>query len=145
MTGVQTCALPIYVVKQKDGDKLTHQVFTMSKMVLGHDEDNEEISSLSASHNDAAAKILANAAQRLSTNEQIIMSLLTNSGSHMLDKDLRHSFYNQLGQDAVKSNKPFNQETAKKAYYRAFKSLSDKNMAKMNAAGLVSITFGETE
>ena len=133
------------VIKQKDGDRLANQVFSMQRVVLGQDEDGEEISSLSADHNDAAARILETAKQRLSAHEQLLMNLLTDSGSHMLDKDLRHSFYNSLGQEAIKSGKTYNQASARQAYLRTYNSLLSKQMVKMTAAGLVSITTGETE
>ena len=133
------------VIKQKDGDRLANQVFTMKRVVLGQDEDGEDLSSLSAEHSDAAAKILETAKQRLNAHEQVMMGMLTESGSHMLDKDLRHAFYNQLGADAVKSGKAYNQATARQAYLRTYNSLLSKQMVKMTAAGLVSINVGETE
>ena len=133
------------VIKQKDGDRLANQVFSMQRVVLGQDEDGEEISSLAAGHNDAAARILETAKQRLSAHEQLMMNMLSESGSHMLDKDLRHAFYNQLGADAIKSGKQYNQATARQAYLRTYNSLLSKQMVKMSAAGLVSITTGEEE
>jgi hypothetical protein len=133
------------VVKQKDGDKLTHQVFTMNRVVLGQDEDGEEISSLSAEHNDSAAKILSTATQKLNANEQIIMSIVMNAGSHIMDKDLRHAFYNALGQDSLKTGKTYNQESAKKAYYRAYNSLQAKQMLQTNSTGMVYLKTGEQD
>lgn len=127
------------VIKQKDGDRLSHQAFKLDRVVLGKDEDGEELTSLAASFSDIAGQVLASAAQKLSGNEQILMDILMNHGGQMLDKDLRHNFYNRLGQEAHKGGKQYNQDTAKKAYARAYASLLSKGTVGTNIAGMIAV------
>lgn len=142
-------AMPIArldTIKQKDGERVSGLVFQMAKQVLGHDDDGDEVTSLIAEHTDQAATILASAAAKLTGHEQILMAMLTESGGAILDKDLRHAFYNQLGQEAIKGGKQFNQDTARQAYLRAMKSLASKGMCFTNAAsGLVRASQGPDE
>jgi len=131
------------VIKQKDGDKLTHQAFKLNRVVLGQDEDGEELTSLSADFSDIAGQVLATAAQKLNAHEQVLMSLITQANGNIMDKDLRHAFYNYLGQEAVKGGKQYVQDTAKRAYARAFGSISNKGLAKCHADGVVRTTTPE--
>lgn len=132
------------VIKQKDGDKLTHQAFKLNKVVLGQDEDGEELTSLSAEFNDIAGRVLATAAQKLNGHEQVIMSLITQADGQILDKDLRFAFYNHLGQEAQRGGKQYVQDTARRAYVRAFSSISDKGLAKCHQDGMVRIPTEDT-
>jgi hypothetical protein len=124
-------------IKQKDGDKAANIAFKLERIVLGHDEDGEEISSLAAEHNDVAQRLLTNAAQKVAGNEQLLMGLLAQSSGAMLDTDLRHAFYNHLGQDAQRAGKEYKQDTAKKAYARAIQNLMSKSLVAVSAAGVV--------
>jgi hypothetical protein len=133
-------------IKQKDGDKAANIAFKLERIVLGHDEDGEEISSLAAEHNDVAQRLLANAAAKLSGHEQALMSLINQAGGRILDKDLRAAFYDLLGKEAIKGGKLFNQDTARQAYLRAMKSLGGKSMCSVNvASGLVLANLGPDE
>lgn len=133
------------VIKQKDGDRLSHQAFKLERVVLGQDEDGEELTSLAANFSDIAGQVLANAAQKLNSHEQVLVAMLTENGGQMLDKDLRHAFYNRLGQDAVRGGKPYNQDSAKKAYARAVSSLNSKSIAVGRSDGTVRMMDKENE
>jgi hypothetical protein len=126
------------VIKQKDGDRLANLTFRLNRVVLGHDEDGEELSSLVSEHHDMGAQIMANGMAKLAGHEQLVMHLLTQAGGQILDRDLRFAFYNRLGAEAVAGGKQYNQDTARKAYLRAYASLRDKGMVVINAAGTVT-------
>jgi hypothetical protein len=126
------------VIKQKDGDRLANLTFRLNRVVLGHDEDGEELSSLVSEHHDMGAQIMANGMAKLAGHEQLVMHLLTQAGGQILDRDLRFAFYNRLGAEAVAGGKQYNQDTARKAYLRAYASLRDKGMVVLNASGIVT-------
>ncbi len=132
-------------IKQKDGDKAANLAFKLERIVLGHDEDGEEISSLAAEHNDVAQRLLTNAAQKLAGYEQVLMGLLTQAGGRLMDHDLRHAFYNHLGQEAQRAGKEYKQGTAKTAYGRAYKALVDKGLAAGGSDGMVRALMGDQE
>jgi hypothetical protein len=127
------------VAKQKDGDRLANLSFRLSRVVLGHDEDGEEVSSLACQYNNNAAAIMATGMARLAGHEQVLMRLVTEAGGQMADKDLRFAFYNHLGQEAIRGGKVYVQDTAKKAYARAYGTLNEKGLLSMNTAGTVSV------
>jgi len=134
--GMQVARLE--VVKQKDGDKLAAQTFELQKQALGSDADGDEISSLVANWKDYAQPVLDAFRARLAGHEQLLMELLSAAGGQALDIDLRHQFYNRLGQEAVAAGKEYKQDTGKKAYLRAYKALRDKGLVAINSAGLVT-------
>lgn len=125
------------VSKQKDGDRHSGQAFELSKAVLGHDEDGDEITSLVASWRDMVGTLIASAAAKLSGHEQVLMRFIEESGGALLDNDLRHAFYNQLGEVAQRGGKSFNQTSARQAYLRTLKSLTEKGVLKVLASGQV--------
>ncbi len=124
------------VIKQKDGDRHSGQGFDLERSVLGHDEDGDEISSLVATWSDITGRLLASQSARLSSHEQILVQMLQPNG-WMYDRDMRFEFYNQLGKEAVRNGKTYVQDTAKKAYARAYQSLHTKGLVVMDAAGVV--------
>lgn len=123
------------VIKQKDGDRLPSQGFELKRLVLGHDEDGDEVSSLVASWGDAAGRVLAAAAVRLNAHEQVVMGLLAGVGE-MREHDLRNAFYNAFGAECKAANKEYKQDNARKAWNRALASLSQ--------AGLISVAVDGT-
>lgn len=126
------------VIKQKDGDRLANLTFKLNRVVLGHDEDGEELSSLVSQHHDMGGQIIANGMAKLAGHEQVLMGLVGQAGGQILDRDLRHAFYNHLGQEAVRGGKKYVQDTAKRAYLRAYANLKDKGLVSMDAAGSVT-------
>jgi hypothetical protein len=62
------------VHKMKDGEKLEDHYFEMKRLVMGHDEDGDEVSSLVADYVEAADEIAANMAK--SKYAGIIMSMV---------------------------------------------------------------------
>jgi AAA domain/RepB DNA-primase from phage plasmid len=126
------------VIKQKDGDRYSGQGFELERAILGHDEDGDEISSLVATWSDITGRLLAAQAVRLSGHEQLLAQMLQKTG-WMYDRDMRHEFYNHLGQEAVRNGKTYVQDSAKKAYARAYQSLHSKNLVVMDAAGVVKL------
>ncbi len=129
-------------IKQKDGDKAANIAFKLERIVLGHDEDGEEISSLAAEHNDVAQRLLANAAQKLAGHEQVLMGILTQAGGTMLDADLRPAFYDHCAEAAKRAGKPYIPDSAKKAYGRAIQNLMGKGLVAVSAAGVVKSQGG---
>lgn len=125
------------VIKQKDGDRLGNITFKLNRIVLGHDEDGEEMSSLACEHYEMGKQLIQNGLAKLAGHEQVLVSLLQASGGQVLERDLRFQFYNHLGQEAVRGGKQFVQDTAKRAYLRAYGSLRDKGLMSTNAAGFV--------
>jgi hypothetical protein len=125
------------VIKQKDGDRHSGQGFELARCVLGHDEDGDEISSLVATWRDMVGALMASAAARLSGHEQVLMRHIEESGGALLDNDLRHAFYNHLGEVAQRGGKAFNQASARQAYLRTLKSLSDKHLVSLLSSGMV--------
>lgn len=99
-------------VKQKDGDLFPDATFAMSVLQLGHDEDNDPVTSLVARHLSTSdeleqarhAEVEAGRAGR----DQRLMALVQNG---MTEKDLRRAFYEELG--------TLDPDAKKKAYYRA--------------------------
>jgi hypothetical protein len=127
------------IVKQKDGDRLANLTFKLHRVVLGQDEDGDEVSSLASEFHDMGKLILQNGLAKLAGHEQVIVNLINQHGGQALDRDLRHLFYNHLGQEAVRAGKPFVQDTAKRAYLRAYNSLRGKGLVRTNAAGFVTM------
>lgn len=102
--------------KQKDGRDGDAYSFTLERMVVGQDEEGDELTSLVAHHHDAAAAVLASAA-RPSRYEVLLLEL---TGNGRLYGELRDEFYVKLGNE-----KP---DTKKKAFSRAFKTLVESRM-----------------
>jgi hypothetical protein len=125
------------VIKQKDGDRHSGQGFDLARCVLGHDEDGDEISSLCATWSDLTGKLLAAQAVRLSAHEQVLMQMVEESGGSLLDNDLRHGFYNYMGEQAQRKGQEFKPGTARQAYARAIVSLRDKRVALVDSSGFV--------
>ncbi len=73
------------------------------------------------------------------------MGLLTQAGGRLMDHDLRHAFYNHLGQEAQRAGKEYKQGTAKTAYGRAYKALVDKGLAAGGSDGMVRALMGDQE
>lgn len=125
------------VIKQKDGDKLIFQGFALEREVLGQDEDGEDITSLVASYSDTAGKLMASASVKLKAHEQLMASILNESGGQILETDLRHEFYNRLGQEALKRGDETKPEALRQTYGRARKALIEKSFATFYADGRV--------
>jgi hypothetical protein len=130
-------AARVDVIKQKDGDRHSGQGFELSRAVLGQDDDGDEISSLVAQWRDMVGAVLASHAAKLSGHEQVLMRMLDEAGGSLLDADMRHAFYNHLGQVAQRSGKEFKAGTARQAYLRTMQTLSDKGVLKLLANGFV--------
>ena len=80
-------------VKQKDGDRWPETTFVMKSIGLGHDEDNEAITSLVAKHADQAAEILETAKRATSG---AIALLMKSVGTGAPEKVVRDNFYAQM-------------------------------------------------
>ena len=130
------------VIKQKDSDKLVGQAFKLNRIVLGHDEDGEELSSLVAQFTDNAGNILASAARKLNAHEQVVMGLLQGT-SGCLDADLRNAFYDELAEQAKRAGKAYVQDNARRSYTRAMESLLSKGLILVSASGFVMANTGD--
>ena len=78
------------VLKQKDGDKLLAQHFDLTKIVLGRDEDGDEVSSLVAGWYDSV-KVVRDAVNKLSVYEQMVIDALSD-GLVLREDELRALF-----------------------------------------------------
>ncbi len=96
--------------KVKDGDKLAQVTFGLEKVVLGHDEDGDEISSLVASHLDNASTIIAAASARNTGNRARFLQACQH-GEY--EASARDKFYVMLGE--------MPQDSKKKAWQRCMK------------------------
>lgn len=124
------------VIKQKDGDKLSSQGFELKRLVLGHDEDGDEVSSLVAVWNDITGRVLAAAAVRLNAHEQVVMGLLSPVGE-MREHDLRQKFYDAFGIECKTAGREYKMDNARKAWNRALASLSSREMLNITTTGTV--------
>jgi hypothetical protein len=124
-------------IKQKDGDRLGSQGFELRRVVLGQDEDGEEFSSLVACWSDVAQRVLANVAVKLAGHEKTLLGLLDAAGGYIVERDLRHTFYDAVAKECKESGKEYSQEAAKKAIQRAYASLSAKALAALGTDGMV--------
>lgn len=98
--------------KQKDGERFEPVQFQLTAQTLGHDEDGEAITSLSASHIcDSQALIAAHLGEASAGRSGRLAMLLSVAQAGMSEKDLRLEFYKLVdGLDA---------DSKKKAFYRA--------------------------
>ena len=78
------------VLKQKDGDKLLAQHFDLTKVILGRDEDGDEVSSLVAGWYDSV-KVIKDAVGKLSTYEQMVIDALAD-GLVLREDELKAMF-----------------------------------------------------
>ena len=78
------------MLKQKDGDKLLAQHFDLTKIVLGRDEDGDEVSSLVAGWYDSV-KVVRDAVNKLSVYEQMVIDALSD-GLVLREDELRALF-----------------------------------------------------
>jgi|DEB0MinimDraft_3_1074331.scaffolds.fasta_scaffold00785_5 hypothetical protein len=105
------------VFKQKDGDKLDTQWFTLESKEIGVDDDGEKIQSLVASWNDLVANLKHNAAM-LNQNERDVLDAIPVAGTAT----------EQEMQDAL-MHRYENQATRYKTLQRAIKKLyNEKNL-----------------
>lgn len=125
------------VIKQKDGDKLPSQGFELKRLVLGHDEDGDEVSSLVAVWNDVAGRVLAAAAVKLTNYEQMILGMLEKRPS-AAEHELRHEFFNILGREAVAAGKVYVPDTGRRAFLRSMADLGKKGLIKVSPGGNVT-------
>lgn len=114
--------------KQKDGDKPDSLPFDLSRVVLGHDEDGEEVSSLVATYSDTAQSIIDTAALRLSLNEQLLMTAF-GSAREVEEPYLRGAFYEALPASMTT-------EARKKTWQRTTSSLAQKGVIELSASGV---------
>lgn len=131
----------IEVVKQKDGERLPSQTFSLERIVLGADEDGDEISSLVALWADQAGTVLRETAARVNTYEQTILAQLTERGE-LLDHELRNSFYNYV---SAKMGGKYQQDSARRAYTRAIESMVEKGLITRSVSGRIALRKGEDE
>ena len=122
------------IIKQKDGDKLASQTFVMERLVLGQDEDGEEISSLCAEWRDIGGTLIAAAAEKVDKYSAVVLSLLDKPMSNDV---LRELFCDQVGQQSVSDGKPANRATVRKAYIRALEKLAQAGTIERLVTGLV--------
>lgn len=122
------------VIKQKDGDKLPPQTFIMERLVLGKDEDGEEISSLCANWEDIGGTIIQSAKEKLDKYAAIVYSLINEP---VYDSVLREAFYDHMGRESLAQGKTFKQDSMRKAYVRAMEKLTERRMIETLAGGTV--------
>jgi hypothetical protein len=94
--------------KQKDGDRLEPLTFTLTRQVLGRDEDGDEISSLVACHADSVEAVLETARTK---RDSAIARFLDAVGDGRPEGEVRKAFYSSM-EDATP-------DARKKAYQRA--------------------------
>ena len=107
MLATMTC------VKQKDGELFEDQPFALTRQVLGHDEDGDEITSLVAAHVETAQALIAHKQQEARAGrggrDQQLYDLIHTG---MTERDMRLAFYMTLPSDMEPHAK-------KTAFYRA--------------------------
>lgn len=109
-----TMAATLTVKKQKDGRDGDVLAFNLVRVVLGQDEDGDDLTSLVAVHHDTVAELLKTGAERLTKYEQWLVEII---GKGKLYGDSRDEFYAKCGDDKA--------DTKKRAFARAIKSLID--------------------
>ncbi|MGJ7508697.1 bifunctional DNA primase/polymerase [Variovorax sp. GT1P44] len=124
--------------KQKEGDKLDLMPFMLDIEQLGHDEDNELITSLVATHADTSGDTLLKAVEQRADSH---FARLVRAVREFADKEIvRKEFYREMG-DA-------NSDTKRKAFKRALEEAIKTNVIGEGAGGhlfLVSEVAKETE
>ncbi len=111
--------------------------FELRRVVLGQDEDGEEFSSLVACWSDVAQRVLAAAAIKLAGHERLMLDLLDKAGGSIPEHELRHRFYDAIGNECKESGKPYVQDNAKKAMQRAYSGLASKALATLGTDKIV--------
>ncbi len=97
-------------VKIKDGERPPQLTFGLERIVLGTDEDGEEVSSLVATHIDQVAELIKAANGKATSNRAIFLSVCKH-GEY--ERAAREQFYEQLA-DAP-------QDTRKRAWQRCMR------------------------
>lgn len=126
------------VIKQKDGDRLPSQGFELTRLVLGQDEDGDEVTSLVACWNDIAGRVLAAAAVKLTAYETLLLGMLEKKPA-MAEHELRHEFFNVLGREAVAAKKEFVMETGRRAFVRSVAALVKNGRIRVSPGGNVTL------
>lgn len=117
----------VEVVKQKDGDKVPSQLFEMTRHVVGHDADGEEIASLVAGWHDMVGSVIATAGARLTAHEQTIMQAFGEM-SEAFESTLRQALYDAMGEARP--------DAKRKGWGRAMESLQKKRLIEQTAKGV---------
>ncbi len=130
------------VIKQKDGDKLASQGFELTRMVLGQDEDGDEVSSLVACWNDIAGRVLANDAEKASGHERRLLGMIEKSPKAS-EAELRHEFFTALGREAVAAGKEYKHDTGRRVFMRSLAELVRKGRVRVSPGGNVTLVRNE--
>ena len=104
----QSLMCTLECVKQKDGDKPEPITFTLNRLILGQDEDGDEISSLVAQHADSINAVLESA--RVGRSGHLQRFLQAVDGGRP-EKEVRTAFYSLMDGEAP--------EARRKAWQRA--------------------------
>lgn len=99
-------------IKQKDGDRWPAVSFAMRSILLGQDDDGDEITSLAARHVSGADEIIA-AAQSTSGPPSALLRLLQAVGTGAPEEEVRDRFYRSMPEA--------DSDARRQAYYRAIK------------------------
>lgn len=118
------------VRKQKDGDRLEPMAFELERVVLGHDEDGEEVSSLVASYRELVDidALVATSGARESVYEKAVLGAFgTSKEQH--EGVLRAAVYDAAGDEAGASAK-------RVAFHRVMRALQQKGRIEATAKGV---------
>lgn len=132
------------VIKQKDGDKLASQGFELRRLVLGHDEDGDELSSLVACWNDIAGRVLAYETEKGHGHERRILQMIQRKPG-IAESELRHEFFNALGREAVAAGKEYKADSGRRVFMRAMAELVRKGIVRVSPSGVVKLAGDETD
>ena len=117
--------------KQKDGEKLDPLDFVLDRHVLGHDEDGDEISSLSASFANQAAQLLEAVQRSSESHGAIFIRLAREYGDEQL---IRRAFDEALEISGIEKK-----DTRSKAFRRAMEEFTNKGIVIRGPGGSVQV------
>lgn len=127
--GAMVCS--VTNTKQKDGERLDPLSFTLERHVLGHDEDGEEISSLSASMVSHASELLEAVERSAESHGAIFLRLVREIGDEQL---VRRAFDEALAATGIEKK-----DTRSKAFRRAMDEFTKKGVVIRGAGGCVQL------
>lgn len=120
-----TCQLEVH--KQKDAEKLPPALFDLAREVLGADDDGDELSSLVAKHNGAAAAFAQRV--RLGKYDLMLLEQLEKAASAVPETALRDHIVKACA----------NPETGRKSFQRAIGTLKEQHLVVQVSPGMWAV------
>jgi len=120
-------------VKQKDGERPAPVSFALNRIVLGQDDDGDEISSLAARHVSGADEIIL-AASRSGGPSSSLVRLLEAIGTGAPEEEVRKRFYSSMPEAET--------DARRQAYFRALKRAEGQGLVIRNGDWLDQNTVG---